>query len=161
MPKNIVYLSTGSNIGNRKMHLDNAQFHISEQIGEVVKASKIYESEAWGKENQRGFFNQVLKLKTNLNAIETLTASSNIEKEMGRVREEKWAERKIDIDILFFNDAIVNEEELVIPHIHIQDRNFVLVPFLEIDPDFSHPTLKKTIRQLYYECSDKLKVYIN
>lgn len=156
-----IYLSTGSNIGDRKAHLLFARNKLNNQLGKVVSASRIYETEAWGIENQRGFFNQVICIEANKNPTEVLKIINTIEAEMGRVREEKWAARKIDIDILFYDDLINNEEGLIIPHPHIQDRNFVLVPFLEIAPEYLHPKLNQTIRELYFACADKLKVFLN
>jgi len=156
-----VYLSTGSNIGNRKAYLAMAFNKLNEQLGNIIRSSGIYETEAWGIENQRGFFNQVLCIETIRTPKEVLQTVNTIEKEMGRTREDKWAARTIDIDILFYDDLIHNEDNLIIPHPHIQERNFVIVPFLEIAPDFMHPKLNKTIRELYFACTDKLKVFLN
>ena len=161
MPKHIIYLSAGSNIGDRKAHLVTAQHKLNNQIGKVIRQSNIYETEAWGNENQRGFFNQVLCLETDLAPQDVLSKINTIEQEMGRVREDKWAARTIDIDILFYDYLIYKGENLTIPHPHLQDRNFILVPFLEIAPEYLHPKLNQTIRELYFSCSDRLKVFLN
>ena len=161
MPKHILYLSTGSNIGDRKAHLSNAYKFISEHIGPVINLSSVYESEAWGMEKQRGFFNQVLCVETELNPDEALQRINAIENEMGRIREDKWAARTIDIDILFYDDLVLEKEGLIIPHPFIQERNFILVPFLEFAPEYLHPKLNQSIRELYFSCADKLKVFLN
>ena len=161
MPKHTIYLSTGSNIGDRKAHLVTAYNKLNDQLGKVIRQSGIYETEAWGLENQRGFFNQVLCIETDKTPNDALKLINEIEAEMGRVREGKWAARKIDIDILFYNDLIHNKDGLVIPHPHIQERNFILVPFIEVAPDYVHPRLNQSVRELYFSCGDKLKVFLN
>ena len=158
MKMNKLFLITGGNIGDRKKNLETAASLIKERVGKITKLSKIYETEAWGIKNQRVFYNQVLVVESKFSAREVLTTILKIEEEMGRKRTVKNAARIIDIDILFFNDDIVNEQNLVIPHPEIGNRRFVLSPLNEIAPQMVHPVLKKTIQQLLSESKDQLNV---
>lgn len=153
-----VYLITGSNIGDRRKNLQSAAKFISERIGTIEKISKMYETEAWGISDQPAFYNQVLVLKTNLTAQKVLDVILMIEEEMGRKRTTKNAARIIDIDILFFNNDIVNEQNLVIPHSQIENRRFVLLPLNEVAPQMIHPFSKKTMAELLSLTADQLKV---
>jgi len=155
---NKLFLITGGNIGDRKKNLETAAVLIKRRVGKITKLSKIYETEAWGNRDQPAFYNQVLVIESKFSAWEILTAILKIEEEMGRKRTVKNAARIIDIDILFFNEDIVNEQNLVIPHPEIGNRRFVLSPLNEIAPQMFHPVLKKTIRQLLSESKDQLKV---
>ena len=155
---NQLFLITGGNIGDRKKNLENAAALIYERIGTVVKSSKIYETEAWGITDQPAFYNQVLVVESNFSAKEVLSKILQIEEEMGRKRTIKNAARIIDIDILFFNEEIVNEQNLVIPHPQISNRRFVLLPLSELAPQMVHPVFKKTIHQLLLQTKDQLKV---
>lgn len=155
---NKLFLITGGNIGDRKKNLETAAALIKERVGKIKKISKIYETEAWGIRDQPAFYNQVLVIESKFSAREILTAILKIEQEMGRKRTVKNAARIIDIDILFINDDIVNEQNLVIPHPEIGNRRFVLSPLNEIAPQMVHPVLKKTIQQLLSESKDQLKV---
>ena len=155
---NQLFLITGGNIGDRKKNLETAAALIYERIGAVVKSSKIYETEAWGITDQPAFYNQVLVVESNFSAKEVLSKILQIEEEMGRKRTIKNAARIIDIDILFFNEEIVNEQNLVIPHPQISNRRFVLLPLSELVPQMIHPVLKKTIHQLLLQTKDQLKV---
>jgi 2-amino-4-hydroxy-6-hydroxymethyldihydropteridine diphosphokinase len=153
-----VYLLTGGNIGNRLDYLLRAKEQIKKRCGSIVQESSVYETAAWGKEDQGAFLNQVLKIETNLHPEEILKSILEIEKSFGRKRELKYGPRTIDIDILFFNDDIINQYDLKIPHPQMQNRRFVLVPLNEIAPDKIHPSLHKTISQLLSECPDPLAV---
>ena len=155
---NKLFLITGGNIGDRKKNLENAAALIYDRIGTVVKSSKIYETEAWGITDQPAFYNQVHVVESNFSAKEVLSNILQIEEEMGRKRTIKNAARIIDIDILFFNEEIVNEQNLVIPHPQISNRRFVLLPLSELVPQMIHPVLKKTIHQLLLQTKDQLKV---
>lgn len=156
--KNIVFLATGSNMGDRRKNLEAALILIGESIGRLLEWSSIYETAAWGKLDQPDFYNQVVKVATALDANETMKKILEIEKQMGRRRTYKYAPRQIDIDILFFNSDIILSEGLEIPHPMIQNRNFVLAPLVEIAPAFVHPALGKSILALSKECSDLLGV---
>lgn len=152
------YLLIGGNLGDRKNNLQKAIALINEQCGSITKSSSLYETAAWGLTDQPSFLNQALEISTSLNARQLMRKILNIEKEMGRVRQEKLGPRLIDIDILFFNNEIHNLHFLKIPHPEIQNRRFVLAPLAEIDPQLEHPVLKKTVAQLLEECPDNLEV---
>lgn len=157
---NEVYLQLGSNIENRLDNLDQSIKIITERIGNVLEKSSVYESTPWGVENQRNFLNQVIFLKSNFDPYTILDLVLQIEKDMGRIRIEKWGERIIDIDILFIDDLIIESENLCIPHEFISKRKFVLQPMCEIASGFIHPKLNKTISQLLEECIDEEKVNV-
>lgn len=154
---NTIFLITGGNIGDRKKNLETSASLIESKIGKIIKSSKIYETDAWGITNQNSFYNQVHQVLTKLSAEEVMKIILEIEEKMGRVRTIKNAARVIDIDILFFNDDIVNEEKLTIPHAEIINRQFVLTPLNEIASDLIHPVYKKKIQELLSLCNDTLK----
>lgn len=155
---NKAYLLTGGNLGNRAENLETAKRMIDERAGSVLKTSSVYETAAWGKTNQPDYLNQALMIKTPLQPNELLECLLQIEKELGRVRQEKYGSRTIDIDILFYGDSIMNTPRLVIPHPQLQNRRFVLEPLAEIDPALIHPVFNKTISTLLSECIDPLNV---
>jgi len=157
---NRVYIQLGSNLGDREGYLKQSQTMLIDEIGLIIKKSSIYESSPWGVENQGSFLNQVLLLETDVKPFDLLDIILNIEKEMGRVRIEKWGERIIDIDILFYNDEIIETNNLCIPHPYISKRRFVLSPLDEIAKNYIHPILHKTINKLLLECLDEEKVSI-
>ena len=152
---NKVYLLIGGNMGDRLQNLRQSIKRLS-ACGTVVQQSAVYETEAWGKTDQEPFLNQALLLQTNLPAQRLIGAILAIEEDMGRSRTEKYGPRIIDIDILFYNDAIIHEPHLTIPHPEIQNRRFALAPMHEIAPHLIHPVLHKTMQQLLEECPDKL-----
>lgn len=153
-----VFLLTGGNLGNRLEYLAKAKEHIEKKCGAVLQQSSLYETAAWGNEEQGAFLNQVLKIETDLTPEKLLHAIFEMEKDLGRKREMKYGPRTIDIDILFYGDAIVDQKGLKIPHPQIQNRRFVLTPLNEIAPNKIHPLLDKTISQLLAECRDPLAV---
>lgn len=155
---NGIYLLLGSNLGNRFKVLAQAVSMIRGSSGVVVAESGIYESEPWGFDNQPNFLNKVIQVDTNLNPTKLLEELQKIELEMGRVREVKWRERLIDIDILYYNNEIINEPNLSIPHPEIPNRRFTLVPLCELATDQIHPILRQTQGQLLQRCQDELKV---
>ncbi len=126
----------------------------------IKKESEIYETAAWGKEDQEAFLNQVIEVETGKSPQRVLFIVNMIEKEMGRERFEKWGSRLIDIDILYFGDIVFEEDNLLIPHPEIQNRRFTLAPLVEIAPQFLHPKLEKTQAQLLAECPDALAVEV-
>jgi 2-amino-4-hydroxy-6-hydroxymethyldihydropteridine diphosphokinase len=153
-----VYILLGGNEGDREARLQQAVQQINAQCGPVVQQSSVYETAAWGLEDQPDFLNQAICIRTLLSPQELLQKTLAIEKAMGRHRVVKWGQRTIDIDIIFYGEQIVQEEQLVIPHPMMQDRRFVLAPLHEIAPNLVHPVLHKTVRQLLDECPDKLEV---
>ncbi|MBS1919062.1 MAG: 2-amino-4-hydroxy-6-hydroxymethyldihydropteridine diphosphokinase [Bacteroidetes bacterium] len=155
---NSAYLLSGTNLGDRLENIKTAAQLISEHCGTITTHSSVYETAAWGKTDQPSFLNQALKLSTTLNAKQLIRRLLKIEQQMGRIRHEKYGPRKIDIDILFFNDEIYNLPFLKIPHPELQNRRFVLVPLSEIVPAFIHPILKKTVIELLKDCPDELMV---
>jgi 2-amino-4-hydroxy-6-hydroxymethyldihydropteridine diphosphokinase len=155
---NTIFLQLGSNMGDRNAYLQKARKLITEKIGMIKKRSRIYESVPWGIENQNNYLNQVLELKSKFTADEVLQKILDIENKIGRIRNEKWEERIIDIDILLYNDLIIEKEGLCIPHIHLHNRKFVLTPLHEISPDYVHPKYRKKVSELMQECKDTEKV---
>ena len=155
---NGIYLIIGGNMGERENNLLECKDLIIKAIGEIIKESPIYETAAWGKTDQPSFLNQVFFLESNLNPHQILATCLAIESKMGRIRHEKWEARKIDIDILLFNDEVIDEEDLSIPHPHMKNRRFVLKPLTDIAPDVLHPVYNKTIKELLQHCSDPLEV---
>lgn len=155
---NSTYLLLGSNMGNSTELLSKAIEQIENKIGPLLLSSNLYATAAWGNTSQPDFLNQVIKIATHLAAAETLAIILSIEKNMGRIRTTKNAPRIIDIDILFFNNEIINQSDLIVPHPEIQNRRFVLTPLQEIAPQMIHPVLNKTIEQLLSQCPDQLAV---
>ncbi|MEM1328409.1 MAG: 2-amino-4-hydroxy-6-hydroxymethyldihydropteridine diphosphokinase [Bacteroidota bacterium] len=152
------YLLIGGNLGNREQQLQIARQWIEQKVGQIVQRSSVYETAAWGITDQPDFLNQVILVETELSPIELLDAVQWIELEMGRVRLRHWGERIMDIDILFYDDQIIDEPRLQVPHPGIPDRNFVLAPLREIAPNFLHPIFQKTIETLSLACTDLLEV---
>lgn len=155
---NKAYLLTGGNEGDRFLHMQQARTNIELICGQVLQVSSLYETAPWGKAGQADFLNQVLLIQTNLDPQHLLKAILRIEEKGGRIRTWKNAPRTIDIDILFYNDLILDEPGLTIPHPRITERRFVLEPLNEISPEFQHPLFRKTISRLLLECRDELAV---
>jgi 2-amino-4-hydroxy-6-hydroxymethyldihydropteridine diphosphokinase len=153
-----VFLSLGSNEGDRQGNLDKTILRIGKEAGTIVKVSSVYRTAAWGKTDQPDFLNQAIQLETSLSPEELLEKILAIEHSLGRVRTEKWAMRTIDIDILLFGQMTMTSPHLSLPHPELANRRFVLVPLNDIAPDYLHPVLKKTIRELLAECPDQLAV---
>ena len=155
---NSTYLLLGSNQGDREYYLIEARNRISQLPGKLVQKSGVYETAAWGLEDQASFLNQVVQFSTPLSPTTLLTQINNIEKDLGRLREVKWAARVIDIDILYFDNLVLQTPNLTIPHPHLHERRFTLVPLVELAPNFEHPGIKKTNKELLAACPDKLEV---
>ena len=155
---NKAYLLTGGNLGNREENLATARELINGHCGNIIRASSLYETAAWGKTDQPSFLNQALEVDTPLNSRQLIRWILKAEKMMGRVRDEKYGPRLIDIDILLFNNEKHNYQFLKLPHPEMQNRRFALLPLAEIAPDIIHPVLNKTIHELLKECTDELPV---
>lgn len=144
-----VFLSIGSNIGDKKNNLLEAIDNINElKDTSIIKQSNFLETEPFGLKNQDNFINACLELKTLLSPQEMLTELLNIEKKMGRIRLVKWGPRIIDLDILLFDNYIIEDDNLSIPHPYMCERMFVLEPLVEIAPHIIHPLEQKTILSL-------------
>lgn len=159
LDKTTAYLLLGSNLGDRKQLLSDALALIEERAGEIFAKSALYETEAWGKTDQPNFINLAVGIKTELSALNLLRVLLLIEAELGRVRQEKWGERLIDIDLIFYGEEILDEgDELQVPHPQMQYRKFVLEPLAEIAPNFLHPIIRKTVIEILTTLADTLTV---
>jgi len=150
------FLGLGTNLGAREENLQKAIENINTLAGEVISFSQIYETEPWGFRSEDHFFNMVIQIRTNLKPVDLLKHLLKIEIQLGRVRgTEKYSSRIIDIDILLYENEIINKPYLKVPHPMIQERKFVLVPLCDIAPEKIHPVLKKTFAVLLEECDDE------
>jgi 2-amino-4-hydroxy-6-hydroxymethyldihydropteridine diphosphokinase len=157
---NTAILSLGSNEGDRVLWVNNAMDLIGISCGTIVNKSSLYQTAAWGINDQPDFLNCVISIQTNLLPPDLLSEILQIEKILGRHRNVKWGPRIIDIDILFYNDEILETPELIIPHPYLHLRRFTLVPLAEIAPGYIHPVLHKSIADLLSECKDLLEVHL-
>ncbi len=155
-----IFLLLGSNLqGSGGLPLRRGSAQTEKEIGALIcKMSMVYETAAWGKLDQPDFLNQAIWLESSLSPDELLLKILAIEKSMGRMRLEKWGARAIDIDVLYYGQQLINTSSLVVPHPHLWERKFVLIPLVEISPEFIHPQLRKSNRQLLKECKDGLTV---
>ena len=157
--QNRVFLGMGGNLGDRLSNLRRALELTNERIGRIEKKSSVYLSEPWGFKHAKYFTNIVVELYTSLTAYEVLSAAFVIESELKRTRSGNGYEgRTMDIDVLFFNDEIIRTDRLIVPHPHICQRKFVLLPMLEIEPDFVHPSNGKSIEELVKACADNCNI---
>jgi 2-amino-4-hydroxy-6-hydroxymethyldihydropteridine diphosphokinase len=146
---NKVFIGIGSNVGDKLQNIENAIKLINKNTDcEVVKCSSIYESKPFGNVKQDNYYNRVVRINTNLEPIDLFKLLKNIENEIGRTKTERWGPREIDLDILLYDNLVYSDDTLKIPHIGIQERDFVIVPLTEIEPEITHPVLKKKISKL-------------
>lgn len=159
----IVYLGLGSNKGDRVGYVQQATSLLGAVEGvKIVRTSSLYETQPWLEKETTWFVNAIIEIKTSLSAQNLLSECLRIEKQLGRNRnvEGHFGDRTLDIDILFYDKEIINDENLQIPHKYIHQRAFVLVPMLEVNPDFVHPDLNKSIADLYEELDNPEMVYL-
>lgn len=155
---NHAFLLIGGNQGNVSDNLGRAIQRISQTCGEIVARSSIYQTAPWGKTDQPDFLNQALQIRTTLDPIDLLQQLLQIERDMGRERLEKYGPRIIDIDIIFYDQRILDLKDLTLPHPQMANRRFVLAPLAEIAPDFNHPVLERSISSLLELCPDSSHV---
>lgn len=159
----LVYLSLGSNKGDRVGYIQQANSLLNgfESIN-VVQSSSLYETEPWGVESENWFVNAVVQVRTSLSPRLLLAQCQKVEALLGRNREQegKYGDRNIDIDILFYDNLIMNEPDLVIPHKYMHERAFTLVPMLELAPEMIHPVFRKSMNDLYEELENPEMVYL-
>jgi 2-amino-4-hydroxy-6-hydroxymethyldihydropteridine diphosphokinase len=151
----ITYLSLGGNLGNTIEIFQNSMEILTKKVGKITQLSSLYQTAAWGPIPQNDFINQVIEVETKLSAQELMDILLEIELKQGRVRQERWGPRTLDLDIIFFGEQLISTESLEIPHPRMEDRKFVLIPMVEINPNLIHPISRKSIRQILLECKDE------
>ena len=157
---NKAYIHLGSNKGDRMKHLLSAKMYIDQYVGHALLSSKTYNTSAWGKAEQPDFLNSAILVDTILSPLNLLKRLQKIESIIGKEKESFWGPRNIDIDILLYNDEVLNCDILIIPHKFLHERNFVLIPLAEIAGHLVHPVMKKTILELKVLCHDTNAVEI-
>lgn len=156
---NTVFLGLGTNLGNREENLEKALSRIKETIGPVIGSSSIYETEPWRFETEEQFFNMVVKVNTGLRPAVLMEEILNIESFLGRTRSiNRYTSRMIDIDILLYDQKVINDQQLKIPHPRMHERRFVLEPMCEIAWEEIHPVFGKSFATLLEECKDESKI---
>jgi 2-amino-4-hydroxy-6-hydroxymethyldihydropteridine diphosphokinase len=159
MASNSIYLCIGGNLGNREENLEETRDFIMFNIGDILAESPIYQSPAWGMEGAPDFLNQVLHVESTLTLTQLMDEIAELEEFYGRERSaEGYKSREMDVDVLFYNDEIVEEEGITVPHPRMHMRRFVLKPLSDIAGEFMHPVLKKTVTQLLAACEDTAEV---
>lgn len=151
------YLHLGTNKGDKQKNLSQA-IKAVRALGTVDLISSVYETEPWGNTDQDVFYNIACELRTDLKPMALLDAISKIEDDMGRIRTEKWGSRVIDIDIIAYENQVIDTDRLCIPHKHLHERNFVLVPMMEIAGLWEHPIKKVSVEELFIDCEDPCEV---
>jgi 2-amino-4-hydroxy-6-hydroxymethyldihydropteridine diphosphokinase len=155
----LAYLSLGSNLGHRERNLEGAIERIGHQTGEIEKISRYYESEPWGYSSDNSFCNCCVSVRTLLDPLHMLDRLLGIEKQMGRLRAKGgYSDRIIDIDLLLFDDILLDHPRLTLPHPAMGKRKFVLVPLAEIAPGLIHPVTGMSISRMLQQCDDRTGV---
>ena len=154
----LAYLLLGSNLGDRAALLRQARALLATTAGVIEAESDFYETAAWGREDQPAFLNQALAVRTALSPADLLATCLATEQQAGRERRERWGSRTLDVDILFFGEAIIATPTLIVPHPRLVERRFALVPLAEIAGSRQHPQLCETIDTLLARCADPLPV---
>jgi len=149
-----VLLLIGANQGDRFVAFETCRELIANHVGTILSVSPIYETSAWGKRDQADFINQGLMVSTSLSPKQLLTTTKRIEVKLGKNKITHWGPRHIDIDIILYEDLIVETKDLMIPHPHMSDRRFVLIPLNQIASTWIHPIKKMTIGELLKQCED-------
>jgi 2-amino-4-hydroxy-6-hydroxymethyldihydropteridine diphosphokinase len=151
-----VFLGIGGNLGKKPENFKKVHRFIQNNLGEIINKSSVYETPPWGFEAKESFWNQVIEIDTNYSPSELLGRIHEIEKQFGRIRnKEEYSSREMDIDILYYDEIYMETEKLIIPHPHMHQRKFVLVPLAEIDPEIKHPLLRLTSIQMLENCHDE------
>ena len=145
-----VYLGLGTNLGEKERNLHDAVIALGSEVGNVLRLSSFHASRPWGFKSENNFLNAVMLIETNLSPFELLNITQDIEKNLGRIKKSdvNYTDRIIDIDILLYDNLIIDQPKLKIPHPLLTERDFVLIPLAEIAPDLIHPLLKKKIIEL-------------
>ncbi len=154
-----LFLSLGSNIGDKYENLRRAKSLLEKNYIIILKSSKIYTTKPFGYTDQDDFLNECLLCHTDKTPEDVLNVIKEIESNLKRKRIIRWGPRTIDVDILFYDNEIINKDDLTVPHPGIPERDFVLRPLMDLEPDFVHPILNKTIKELYSEIEDNCVVY--
>lgn len=155
---NTVIILLGGNIGDTLFYLKESIRRLENHNCVITKQSEIYETEAWGVENQNNYYNQALEISTSLSPNEVLILCQKIENQLGRIRKERWGARTIDIDLIFYNQLIIDTPTLTIPHPRYHLRNFVLFPLADVIPDYVCPIFKTTILKIVSSSLDQSQV---
>lgn len=155
-----VYIGLGTNLGDKESNLSHAYKEIENRVGKIVRRSSHYKTEPWGFETENEFINSVILIETDLSPTALLDQLQQIEKYLGRKNKttDHYESRIIDLDILDYMGQIIDFDELQLPHPEMQKRDFVLVPLAELDPEWRHPILNKTARELSEVLSVEFKV---
>lgn len=155
------FLCLGSNLGDSRRHLEAAIELIRQEVGEIVAQSALYQTEPWGFSSENLFINQVIEVETSCSLFRLFRLIQDIERRLGRTKNNAtatYSDRIIDIDILAYNDSVINTLELCVPHPQMEKRRFVLEPLCDIAPTWIHPVLLKSARKLLEECPDNGRV---
>ena len=154
-----LFLGIGTNLGDRESNLREAILKIEEHIGMVLKSSAVYETAPWGFDAENDFLNMVTEVSTSRTPDEIMKQILMIESMLGRDRsQDRYSSRVIDIDILLYDNLVIEQKGLKVPHRLMHERKFVLVPLCELAPDMVHPVLKKSMKVLLEECRDRSKI---